>query len=153
MNLSRLQESIQLAIPYVFGDAWLHHANTTITKYEKSYSIHPYTFQLTAYGYQQYTGWLMVFEQDQPIWNLMFNGNVLDRPEVNIQHTLRFLLSSIQFASSDHSSFRGPSEHSDGNFRYRSTQIGTIDDFEGREWIEIDKQVIYRGAYNGGLIR
>jgi hypothetical protein len=48
--------------------------------------------------------------------------------------------------------FRGPKEMRDGEYIYRNSWIGTLEEFKGEEIISKNNIEIYRASYGGGLV-
>lgn len=150
IELKQLQEYVALASPHLFAQ-WKHHLEESKTLiYTQTYKIAHFTFELAIYGYRQHTGQIVTYYQNTPVWSMVFTGRVLDKPGVEPLEILGFLVDTI---TNNHTvSLRGPKEASKDSMCYKSSQIGSTDDFEGREWIEVDHTVVYRGTFNGGTL-
>jgi hypothetical protein len=148
-RLSQLEEFLTIALPQLWNH-WTIQAKDSDLTYSRTYEILPYSFSLVIHGFRQHSGQLTAFYQGTPIWSMVFTGHVLDKEESDADVILKFLTHTI---ASHNSPFGRPQEHADGPICYKSSSIGSLEDFEGRDWIEIGQTVVYRGTYSGGVVR
>lgn len=102
------------------------------------------------FGGEPFGGREVVFFQGQPVYIMVYYGRVdesITKPE-QVYDVLQKALRQIP----EDKPFRGPEQLTEGNFSYRNTFSGEVDNFSGEEIITRDGQVIYTAKYAGGLV-
>ncbi len=101
------------------------------------------------YGFNPFSGTEHVYnDKDILIWKMNYYGEVSSTHSdpLKIYSFLREAMSLI----TPKYPFRGPAKLEKGNLRYQNKQNGTLDSFDGVEYIYEDDEKIYFLHYHGG---
>jgi Domain of unknown function (DUF5680) len=145
----QFEEYVTIAKCELFGNWKRSQTLDSVQVYKNTYEVGSYQFEMRIFGYQQHCGQLVALYQNCPVWSMVFTGHVLDKPGIEPANVMQYL---IEMIGSSEGTVRGPKESAHDSITYKSSQIGTLDDFEGRDWIEVDHTVAYRGTFNGGTL-
>jgi hypothetical protein len=115
-------------IPFAMGD-WRSHDN--------------------FFGGEPYGGRIIVFHKNNPVWMMVYYGQVAEGVEPN---TVYEVLRSALIKMPKEAPFRGPSRHQEKGFIYQNTWQGDVERYSGEEKITHNGQVIYQASYMGGLV-
>jgi hypothetical protein len=103
------------------------------------------------YGFNPFSGQEVVWKRDVCIWSMNYYGEITDK-KVDPKEIYEFLKTALRHISSDRP-FRGPLQHSQGDFCYIDVSHGDINKFIGREKIYLYEKEIYQLTYHGGKIK
>jgi len=119
--------------------------STTITLGQDGWNFHDNYF-----GGEPFGGREVVFYQTQPVWMMVYYGEVVDRSaDVKPIYTvLRQALAAVP----DEAPYRGPAELIVGELVYQNKWTGQLTSFSGQEKIIHSGVIVYRATYSGGLI-
>ncbi len=139
------------------------YANENIEKVESSrkgskdyeYTNGTFTYHDTYFGGIKFIGEEVIYSDSKiPIWAMNYYGVTLDEnlSEETMDMALRPALMKV---GEDEKVLpvRGPSEFINGEYIYKFTSNGNIEDFEGIEEIYKSKKLIYRLKCHGGIIK
>lgn len=101
------------------------------------------------FGGEPYGGRTVVFNEEKPVWMMVYYGWVEEGIETNsIYGVLRNALKQMP----EDYPFRGPKEYKEGEFTYTNFWEGEVDRFSGKEQIIQGNKLIYQATYLGGLV-
>ncbi|MFA6585556.1 MAG: DUF5680 domain-containing protein [Candidatus Paceibacterota bacterium] len=115
------------------------------------YSEGNFLYHDTYFGGTNFIGEEIVYENDNPVWGMNYNGYVLDKnvTEVEIDKSLR---GALKQDSGDLIPVRGPKYYKVENLEYKNKIEGDLTKFEGKEEVYKDNKLIYSALFHGGLI-
>jgi len=102
------------------------------------------------FGGEPFGGREVVFFQGQPVYIMIYYGWV-EESVTDFNQVYSVLQKALSQIPED-KPFRGPELMTDGDFSYRNTFTGEVDNFSGQEMITRDGRVIYTTKYIGGLV-
>ncbi|SFJ64176.1 DUF5680 domain-containing protein [Thermoflavimicrobium dichotomicum] len=113
----------------------------------------PFLYRDVYFGMSYFVGQEVVYYQGQPIWSMCYSGGVDKEFEMDfVKKVYAFLRKALRNVSADHP-FRGPKEFVEGDYIYRDSNSGELDEFTGKETITFANKFIYSLNYSGGFIR
>ena len=101
------------------------------------------------FGGEPYGGRLVVFEEQKPVWLMVYYGWVTEK--VNPDQVYTVLRAALQQMPPD-APFRGPQQLKQGAYLYTNHWRGTIERYSGHEQITHNDTLIYQADYMGGLV-
>lgn len=119
--------------------------SSTITFKSGAWRMHDNFFGGEPYGGRQ-----VVYYNDRPVWLFVYYGQVTDRA-IELEGVYNFLRLSLRQAPVNGFS-RGPAIFKHGEFAYKNTVNGSIENFKGREVILFAGKQVYWAEYLGGLV-
>ena len=103
-------------------------------------------------GESDFMGEEVVYYQKTPVWGENYFGYIL-KPEkitsAQAGHVIKESLSAMYAEGR----FLGRFEYALDQFTYVDTNDGDFRLFRGKEWIELEGEIVYELVYHGGLIR
>jgi len=118
---------------------------------EFSFKENLFYYRDRYYGYNPFAGQEVVFYQNKAIWVMNYYGKILSNI-VSAKEIYNFLKTAL--LKIDHKKpFRGPSNLSNNNFKYKNKAQGNLEEFKGLEKIYYKKDLIYQLDYQGGLVK
>jgi hypothetical protein len=104
------------------------------------------------FGGQDFIGQEVVYYEDKPVWAMNYYGKILMPKQITPAQTGAIIKESLSKLYQQ-GRFLGSFEHQVENYNYYDTSIGGVSAFSGREWITLNKEVVYELLYHGGLIK
>jgi hypothetical protein len=101
------------------------------------------------FGGEPYGGRIVVFQDEKPVWMMVYYGWVVEGIGVN---PIYAVLKGALLQMPKEAPFRGPKEFKDGKFVYRNKWDGNVERYFGKEKITQDNTLIYEAHYRGGLV-
>lgn len=101
------------------------------------------------FGGEPYGGREVVFHKDKPHWIMVYYGAVEER--IKPDDVYGFLQESLKLMP-EAAPFRGPENHERENMVYENSWDGDVEQFKGRETIQVDGNQVYWAEYVGGLV-
>ena len=120
--------------------------------HDLAYEAGDYRYHDSYFGGSDFMGEEIVYHQDQPIWGMNYYGKLLKPDRITPDAVGRMLKISLSLLY-DTGRFLGGWTHTQDGLTYYDTSAGELTHFSGREWIEIDGEVVYQLVYHGGLIK
>lgn len=117
----------------------------TITYKEGNWSFHDNFF-----GGEPYGGREVIFYKGKPVWIMVYYGWV-EKKIKDIDSVYAFLQKSLANAPDEYP-YRGPKELKEKNYSYENEWSGELNNFSGKEVINVDGNKIYEATYIGGLV-
>ena len=107
----------------------------------------------TYFGVRDFIGEEIVYKNRKPVWGTNYFGFILDDgiEEKELYDFLRKAL--MREYDDDIIPVRGPAKFSDGEWSYRFSAKGGLENFSGQEEILLNGKIIYRCLIHGGFIR
>lgn len=99
-------------------------------------------------GGLDFAGQELVWEDEKAIWAMNYYGTTFN----NIEGFPDFLFESLMLVTKANP-YRGPEQHTNGQFEYICSWSGEINRFSGEEKILSRGEVIYQLSFHGGIIR
>jgi hypothetical protein len=103
-------------------------------------------------GENDFMGEEVVYHKGKVVWGMNYYGRIIQNEKITsaqagkiIQHSLTKLYQEGRFL--------GGFINTVNEYTYRDTNQGDARYFTGKEWIEVDGEVVYSLDYHGGLIR
>jgi len=118
---------------------------------EFSFKENLFYYRDRYYGYNPFAGQEVVFYQNKAIWVMNYYGRIVSK-KVSPKEIYNFLKIALRKAN-EKKPFRGPSELTDNNFKYKNKAQGNLEEFKGLEKIYYKKDLIYQLDYQGGLVK
>ena len=117
---------------------------------DMAYQENEYYYLDSYFGERDFSGEEIVYHNEVPVWSMNYYGKIIrdDVPEGFIE-TLREALIKVP----EEKPFRGPAEYIRGKYKYRCSNEGDIDFFNGTESIFYEDEEVYRLYFHGGIIR
>ena len=109
-----------------------------------------WTYHDSYFGGTDFIGEEVVYFAEQPVWAMNYYGLVMDE-SVLAGDVYRFLQKAMQHLGAERP-FRGPDEYEEGDFVYKDTSEGDLNQFEGEETIFFQKKQVYLLVYHGGKV-
>ena len=103
----------------------------------------------TYLGGFHFIGEEAVWEKGLPVWGMNYYGKML--VEKVPEGFGEFLKSALMRVPRE-TPFRGPKDHSVGNYAYHCVWKGDLKHFEGTEEISLDGKAIYQLGFHGGEV-
>ncbi len=109
-----------------------------------------YYYLDSYFGEKDFSGEEIVYYKELPVWSMNYYGKLIKEnlPEGFIE-TLREALQKVL----EEKPFRGPEEYIRGRYKYRCSNEGDIDFFNGIESICYNNEEVYRLYFHGGYIK
>jgi hypothetical protein len=101
------------------------------------------------YGGEPYGGNEVVFHGGKAEWMMVYWGEV--EKGVNSKEVYKVLQEALREMPED-APFRGPREHTMGEWQYKNSWEGKVDKFKGEETIHNGERQVYWAGYMGGLV-
>ena len=109
-----------------------------------------YYYLDSYFGEKKFSGEEIVYYKDQPVWSMNYYGKMIKEDILEgFIETLREALQKV----SEEKPFRGPEEYIRGKYKYRCSNKGNIDFFNGMESIFYENEEVYRLYFHGGSIK
>lgn len=105
----------------------------------------------TYFGSARFIGEEIVYYKGVPVWGMNYYGYIV-RQGILPKAVYTFLKQALLQESGDVIPVRGPKVFSVNALTYRNTVSGSLENFEGREEIDMDGACVYRARYHGGNI-
>ncbi len=103
------------------------------------------------FGGEPYGGREVVFFKNKPVYIMVYYGQIKNF-SMGIEKIYHFLQESLRLIPEGRP-FRGPEVYDQGSMRYLNIFSGEIDNFFGKETIELENEgEIYEARYVGGLV-
>lgn len=103
------------------------------------------------FGFSSFIGEEVVWKGNEIIWGMNYFGRVLS-VAINIEEIYEFLKKALSRVEKS-APFRGPEVLHDGNFSYRNSSSGSVEEFHGVEMILYQGKRVYELEYHGGIIK
>jgi len=103
-------------------------------------------------GESDFMGEEVVYYHKQPLWGENYFGYIL-KPEKITSAQAGHVIKASLTAMYAEGRFLGGFEYTLDQFKYVDTSEGDFRLFRGKEWIELNGDVVYELVYHGGLIR
>lgn len=117
---------------------------------ELSYREGSFFYRDRYFGFNPFIGEEIVWEEGKVIWAMNYYGMVTDET-VAAADIYHFLQKAMQHIGAERP-FRGPEEYKEGDFIYKDTSEGDVNQFEGEETIFFQNKQVYLLMYHGGNV-
>lgn len=106
------------------------------------------------FGFRFFVGQEVVEFRGRPVWSMVYSGGMTDAAATveRAREVYTVLRQALRLVGPSHL-YRGPSVMEAGEFTYRNTAAGGVENFSGYEEIRYLDSVVYALNYCGGLIR
>lgn len=118
---------------------------------ELIYSQGNFSYRDSYTGFTRSRGMEVVCYQKVLVWSSAYGGGMMVGNEKLAKQTFNFL-KKCMLAPKDFESFRGPCSFKDGNWEYKYTQEGDIEEFHGYEEIYFKEELVFFHRIIGGII-
>lgn len=88
-----------------------------------------------------------------PVWSSSYGGGMVEGQEYLAPQTFKFLKQCMLAKDPKSTSFRGPDDFEDGDWKYHYNQQGDVEEFVGDEGIFYLGQQVFFHRIIGGLIK
>lgn len=151
LDLVKLQEFINKASAQTYAGGGQEVTNPERAGFnELVFSEEEFSYRDSYAGYFRSWGTELVRVNNQPMWNAVYGGGMVEKKEDLASETFSFLKKA--FLKRDQDSFRGPKELIDRDWRYVYQQEGDISRFSGMEEIYFKGELVFFHNIIGGLI-
>ncbi|NVM35343.1 MAG: hypothetical protein HWN81_07090 [Candidatus Lokiarchaeota archaeon] len=117
---------------------------------ELEYTEGNFQYHDKYYGFNPFIGEEVVFDNGDYIWGMNYYGGVLGY-QISAIEVYKFLQKAMRLVREDRP-YRGPSNYTEGNFKYVDKSEGNFDNFSGIETIFFKGEEVYKLYYHGGVI-
>jgi len=121
---------------------------------ELVYEEGDYSYRDSYSGFYQAPGQEVVYFQGKPVWAMAYSGGMKTEfhgDEALAKKTFGFLKKCLSQVE-ENEPFRGPKEHSEGDFSYQMEVEGDVNDFSGEERIFYKGKEVFHQRFIGGMI-
>ena len=118
---------------------------------ELVYSAGDFSYRDSYTGYTRSRGMEVVRYKNTPVWTSLYGGGMIEGKEKLADETFNFL-KKCMMANKDFESFRGPRNLKDGDWEYKYTQEGDMEEFNGYEEIHYQGELVFFHRVIGGLV-
>lgn len=119
---------------------------------ELTFNKESFSYRDSYVGYLRSWGSEVVRWDNQPVWNTVYGGGMVSGKEELSKDCFEFLQTCLSSKDVSNQYFRGPSSMERGEWGYFYTQSGSIEQFEGSEYITFKKEKVFTHKIIGGLI-
>lgn len=106
----------------------------------------------TYFGARDFIGEEVVYKDQKPVWGANYFGFMLDE-NTGEKEAYAFLRKALMQEYNDIIPVRGPAKFFNGEWSYRFSVNGGLENFAGQEEILLNEKIVYRCLIHGGLIR
>lgn len=103
------------------------------------------------FGFNPFIGEEIVWQNEKIMWGMHYYGKVLSET-VSAKEIYEFLKKALQRVD-ESMPFRGSKALDKGDFSYRNSSSGSIEEFHGVEMILYQGRRVYELVYHGGLVK
>ena len=112
------------------------------------YQKNDWEFHDNFFGGEPYGGRNVIHYKNKPVHITVYYGNVDQSLDPN--QIYPFLRTALR--AGKEKAFRGPNSYSENNFAYKRELKGTIKEFHLEEKIFLNKKLVYKAVFIGGLV-
>ena len=150
MNKKSLKEFLQKAKKKTFASVIaLPRINFDKSK-EYVYKDGDWVYKDKYFGSVVDTGQELVFYKERLVWSMSYRGGMIKGKENLSRKCFSFLKKCLRNAPLDFP-VRGPTCYEKGDFKYKNSWKGNLEDFIGEEMISFKGKQIYFRNYLGGM--
>ena len=103
-------------------------------------------------GYFRAPGMTIIYYKDQPAWTMAYGGIGMEEDKYKItKPTFDFLKAALMEVTPD-LPYRGPKNFRDGEYQYKLRVNGDLADFDGKEVILKNKELVFSQLIFGGVV-
>ncbi len=103
-------------------------------------------------GESDFMGEEVVYYHKTPMWGENYFGYILKPEKITSAQAGQVIKASLTAMYAENR-FLGRFDYTLEQFRYVDTNEGDFRLFRGKEWIELDGEIVYELMYHGGLIK
>lgn len=158
MNINELKEFLVKAKKSTYANSNAPKIESTRLdskdyEYEEKIGGNKFTYHDTYFGGINFIGEEVVYKNDLPIWGMNYYGVTIDSSlsEEAMDKALRPAL--MQVGTDSSIPVRGPKEYYNNEYSYTFEYSGELDNFQGKEQIKKDNNLIYELNCHGGFIK
>ena len=118
---------------------------------ELIYKLGEWEYRDRYFGFNPFIGEEIVWENGETVWGMHYYGKVLSET-LDVKEIYEFLKKALSLID-ESLPFRGPKILNKGDFSYRNSSSGFVEEFHGVEMILYRGRRIYELAYHGGLVK
>lgn len=104
-------------------------------------------------GFTRSRGMEVVRYQETPVWSTSYGGGMAKGKENLAKETFSFLKKAMLAKDKNTFSARGPLNFKDGDWKYKYSQDGDIEEFNGYEEIYFKGELFFFHRIIGGIIK
>ena len=152
-NLDELSKFIHKADAATYAGGGQHEKNPERTGFDELiYSEGDFSYRDSYTGSSQSRGMTVVRYKGETVWASMYGGGIVSGKE-NIDKQIICFLKKCMMAKKDFESFRGPHNLKEGDWEYKYTQEGNIEEFSGYEEIHYQGELVFFHRVIGGMVK
>jgi hypothetical protein len=103
-------------------------------------------------GESDFLGEELVYYRGEVIWGMNYFGRILQPDKISSAQAGAIIKKSLSKMYQS-GRFLGGFKHTVEKYNYTDTNDGDPDFFTGKEWIDIEGEIVYELVYHGGLIK
>ena len=122
---------------------------------ELEYSDGEWYYRDSYTGFLRSWGQEVIWFKDQPFWTCLYGGGMTDEnmDSTMANDTFTFLKKVLSSGEKENQfQPRGPEDFQDGEWQYHCEVKGTIEKFNGDEFIRINGKIVFTHDFVGGLV-
>lgn len=150
-TLEQLAEFLNKANKNTYAAGGVKSSPTRLGSEDFEYKEGSLTYHDTYFGSRNFIGEEVIYEDDKPIWGANYYGYIQDL-NFNPKQVYSFLKEALMQEYDNIIPVRGPSSFKSSEFEYRNEVKGDLVNFEGKEQILYNGQMVYKAFYHGGFI-
>lgn len=118
---------------------------------ELVYEENGWKYRDRYFGFNTFIGEEIIWKNGKMMWGMNYYGQILSKA-VGVEEIYEFLKKAL-LRVDESMPFRGPKALDVGNFSYRNSNSGSVEEFHGVEMILYQGKRVYELQYHGGIIK
>src|SRR3989344_6951445 len=118
---------------------------------ELIYEENGWKYRDRYFGFNTFIGEEIIWKNEEMIWGMNYYGQILSKA-VGAKEIYEFLKEAL-LQVDESMPFRGPKILDEGNFSYRNSNSGSVEEFHGVEMVLYKGKRVYELQYHGGIVK
>jgi len=103
-------------------------------------------------GYFRAPGMTIIYYKGQPAWTMAYGGSGMEEDKYETTGPTFDFLKAALMKVTPQLPYRGPRNYKDGEYQYKLRVKGDLADFDGKEMIFKDKELVFSQLIFGGVV-
>lgn len=103
-------------------------------------------------GYFRAPGMTIIYYKGQPAWTMAYGGSGMEEDKYEITGSTFDFLKAALMKVTPQLPYRGPKNYRDGEYKYKLRVNGDLADFDGKEEIFKNKELVFSQLFFGGVV-
>lgn len=154
MDLNKLQDFLLKASAVTYAGGGKEEESPQRPGFkELVYTEDGWNYRDSYTGFYRARGMEVVQHKDIPVWTASYGGGMIEGKEDMAGEIYKFLKKAMLAKDPNIYSARGPQFFKDGDYEYRYSQDGGIEEFNGYEEIYLKGELVFFHRIIGGIIK